>query len=167
MPPLARQYDEFTGELQPVYLDDQCELYQRDTTYRRPVAARRSVVYHNYYLVALDPTTREAFFVSGPDIQLSKVLKLYAPGPSSTEELLVPFREWPRAYQYTYILDRLYSYQVGDLGDEQLLEENETEMIFQVEGVIRRYERVLLEVRVPLDNAESIETKVLSYLNFD
>ena len=61
----------------------------------------------DFYLLALNTSTREVYFISGSDIFLSHSTDLYRWGDED-----MPFRSWPLEHQLDYLQDRLYRYQI-------------------------------------------------------
>lgn len=87
----------------------------------------------DYYLLALDPNTREVYFISGKDIYHSKATPLYRAGRSPQE--VDESKPWPLEYQLIYLQDRLYQYRVDDLREEHIIFNDEEKMVLEVQGL--------------------------------
>ncbi len=87
--------------------------------------------YHNqpllYYLLVLDTKTNVVYFVSGEDIFLSDATRFYNnydEKRTGNEE----FRECNIFNKLCYIKDRLTSYQIGKLSEENIIENDDTKL---------------------------------------
>lgn len=86
----------------------------------------------DYYLLALDTETREVYFISGKNIYLTKAAHLY---PPVNKELPASIKDWANPYKLEYIKDRLYSYQVPIVAEENIVAQDEEKMILEVTGM--------------------------------
>lgn len=91
----------------------------------------------DYYLLALDVKTREVYFISGKGIYLSKAAGLYVSPKNHTGSIPYRYTElpaWTIYEKFQYIQDRLYEYQVAEVGEENVLESDEEKMVLQLQG---------------------------------
>ncbi|MCB0639473.1 MAG: hypothetical protein KDC54_22760, partial [Lewinella sp.] len=114
---------------------------------------------YDHYLVALDPTTKEVYFISGPDIYLSKVLPLYYSTQFSNKyEVAIPFRDWTPSAQHYYVLDRLHQYGVEVVGSQHELERDEEKIVFLLPPTLYGYGTI--KATVYFDNPEVVEVEI-------
>lgn len=86
----------------------------------------------DYYLLALDPSTREVFFLSGKDIYLTKAMHLYQAGYKTKSK---NSKEISLALLLEYIKDRLYAYQVKSVEESHIIAKDENGILLELEGV--------------------------------
>ena len=83
----------------------------------------------DYYLVALDADARKVYFISGNDIFLQHVIKLY-PGFNDVANI----KDLNKEYLYYYIRDRLYNLQVVEVSEKNIVAADDDKLVFHVSG---------------------------------
>lgn len=110
----------------------------------------------DFYLLALNTKTREVFFVSGPDVFLTKVLPFYDWSYTDLEkEYKLDFISWETRYQLHYIQDRLYQYLIPALAEEHITYKDDEKMIIEVGG-LRLGWPIPIKATIFFDNAENV-----------
>lgn len=109
-----------------VYFERICPPHEPTPTHnfiRQPV---------DHYLLALDVETREVYFISGKDMYLSRATALYRYGESPQEPRDIS--EWELPEKLVYIQDRLYRYRVDRIKEGNIILNDGTKIVLELEG---------------------------------
>lgn len=118
----------------------------------------------DYYLVGLEPKSKSIYFISGRDIYLSHATELY-PGtfnvlPSGSRKKLEDYADWDISFKLDYIRDRLYQYQIPNIEQHNIWQQDREKLVLVVRGY-ERGERIWLKVTFRNDSPEELVVEKL------